>query len=58
MNLLAAPEEEGEEEEEEEVEEYMNKLEFLFAIYKYLKASLFQCQGVVMIFQVGIANTG
>ena len=37
MNLFAAPEEEGEEEEEEEMEEYMNKLEFLFAIYKYLK---------------------
>ena len=25
---------------------------------KYLKASLFQCLGVVMILQVGIANTG
>ena len=37
---------------------YMNKLEFLFAIYKYLKVSLFQCQGVVTILQVGIAKTG
>ena len=37
---------------------YMNKLEFLFAIYKYLKASLFQSQGVVTILQVGIAKTG
>ena len=35
---------------------YIN--EFLFAKYKYLKASLFQCQGVVMILQVGIAKTG
>ena len=37
---------------------YMNKLEFIFAIYKYLKASLFQCEGVLTILQVGIANTG
>ena len=32
--------------------------EFLFEIYKYLKVSLFQCLGVVMILQVGIAETG
>ena len=32
--------------------------EFLFEIYKYLKISLFQCQGVVMILEVGIAKTG
>ena len=37
---------------------YMNKLEFLFAIYKYLKASLFQCQSEVTILHVGIAKTG
>ena len=37
---------------------YMNKLEFLFAINKYLKASLFQCRGEVTILQVGIAKTG
>ena len=35
---------------------YMNKLS-LFVIYKYLKVSIFQCQGVVTILQVGIAKT-
>ena len=37
---------------------YMNKLSFLFLINKYLKVSLFQCQGVVTILQIGIAKTG
>ena len=32
--------------------------EFLFEIYKYSRVSLFQCQGVVMILQVGIAKIG
>ena len=37
---------------------YMNKLNFYLQYYKYLKVSLFQCQGVVTILQVGIAKTG
>ena len=36
----------------------MNKLEVLFVLYNYFKISLFQCQSVVMIIQVGLAKTG
>ena len=40
------------------IKKHHEQAEFLFEIYKYLKVSLFQCQGAVMILQVGIAKTG
>ena len=40
------------------IKKIMNNRSFYLRYKKYLKVSLFQCQGMVMILQVGIANTG